>query len=94
MNCVPAGNRSNTALSLFRQAVNECSWSSRVRSDKGGENVDVARVMLGVRGTGLRCHIAGSSVAVEGCLLLCVPLLLLNVLRDGKSWYSRPNKRS
>ena len=55
-------NRVNTVLSLFRQAVNECSWPSRVRSDRGGENVDVARVMLGVRGTGHRCHLAGSSV--------------------------------
>ena len=65
---------------------------------RGVENADVARVMLG---TDCRCHIAGSSVhnqrierLVEGCLSLCVPLLLLNVLRDGKSWYSRPNKRS
>ena len=28
----------------------------------GGENVVVAKAMLGVRGTGRRCHLVGSSV--------------------------------
>lgn len=55
-------NRADTVLSLFRHAVNECGWPSRVRSDRGGENVDVARMMLGVRGTGRRCYLVGSSV--------------------------------
>ncbi len=57
-----SNNRAKTVYCLFREAVKECGWPSRVRSDKGGENVDVARAMLVVRGTGRRSHITGSSV--------------------------------
>lgn len=55
-------NRANTVLNLFLEATNDHGWPSRFRSDKGGENVDVARAMLKVRGTGRESHIAGSSV--------------------------------
>ena len=55
-------NRAETVFRLFLDAVTECGWPSRVRSDKGGENVDVARAMLAVRGTGRNSHITGSSV--------------------------------
>ena len=57
-----SNNRADTVYSLFHVAVAECGWPSRVRSDKGGENVDVARAMLSVRGTGRKSHITGSSV--------------------------------
>ena len=40
----------------------ECGWPSKVRSDKGGENVEVASAMISVRGTGRKSHITGSSV--------------------------------
>ena len=43
-------NRADTVSNLFRAAVNECGWPSRVRSDKGGENVEVAQLMVSVRG--------------------------------------------
>ena len=37
-------NRAETVLHLFNEAVAECGWPSRVRSDKG-ENIDVALVL-------------------------------------------------
>lgn len=52
----------NRAETVFRGAVLECGWPSRVRSDKGGENVEVARAMLSVRGTGRKSHIIGSNI--------------------------------
>lgn len=55
-------NRALTVHKCFMEAVTECGWPSRVRSDKGGENVDVARAMLSHRGTGRKSHITGSSV--------------------------------
>ncbi len=55
-------NRANTMLLLFFGATKDHCWPSRVRSDKGGENVDVARAMLTVRGTGRSSHIAGAIV--------------------------------
>lgn len=55
-------NRASTVYACFNNAVIECGWPSRVRSDRGGENVDVARAMLRFRGTGRHSHITGSSV--------------------------------
>ena len=49
-------------LEQFRKAVRECGWPSRVRSDKGGENVEVAKAMINVRGAGRKSHLTGSSV--------------------------------
>ena len=55
-------NRAETVLEQFRKAVRECGWPSRVRSDKGGENVEVAKAMINVRGNGRKSHLTGSSV--------------------------------
>lgn len=54
-------NKSLTVYKLFKEAT-ERFGVSRVRSDKGGENVVVCHFMISNRGTGRKSHIAGSSV--------------------------------
>ena len=55
-------NRSLTVYRLFKQASQQYGIPSRVRSDKGGENILVYQYMITVRGTDGGSHIAGSSV--------------------------------
>lgn len=55
-------NRAETVLNLFKNAVRNYGIPSRVRSDKGGENRDVATFMVHHRGTNRNSHIAGRSV--------------------------------
>ena len=54
-------NRSETVLEQFISATDECGVPSRVRSDYGGENIQVWRFMEEVRGEGRSSYIAGSS---------------------------------
>ncbi|KAM4537350.1 uncharacterized protein PAE49_021687 [Odontesthes bonariensis] len=44
------------------EGVQRNGWPSRVRADQGVENVDIARCMFTVRGTGRGSFIAGKSV--------------------------------
>ena len=55
-------NRASTVAECFVDAAREFGWPSRVRSDYGKENVDVARLMMLKRGCNRASHITGSSV--------------------------------
>ena len=57
-------NRASTVFSSFRNAVVQYALPSRVRSDRGGENVQVADYILThpARGTGRGSFITGQSV--------------------------------
>ena len=47
---------------LFLEATRAYGWPSHVRSDCGGENIEVAGCMTSTRGHGRRSHLASSSV--------------------------------
>ena len=49
-------NRAYTVFRLFREAMKDYGLPSRVRSDKGGENIVVCTYMIAARGTGRRSH--------------------------------------
>ena len=55
-------NRAKTVLDLFKIAVQQYGLPSRVRMDKGGENMEVARFMLETRGFDRESTLVDSSV--------------------------------
>lgn len=57
-----SNNRAATVTNLFLGATTEFCWPSRVRTDKGGENAEVARLMVEKRGEGRGSIFQGSSV--------------------------------
>ena len=54
-------NRAETVLQLLLEATAKFGWPSRVHSDCGGENTDVARAMIAARELGHWSHVAGAS---------------------------------
>lgn len=55
-------NSSSTVLQAFSKAVAEYGLPSRMRSDHGGENIQVALLMNILRGLQRGSHITGVSV--------------------------------
>ena len=55
-------NRASTVLALFREAISYYNVPSRVRSDRGLENVEVGRFMIQTRGMNRGSIITGNSV--------------------------------
>ncbi|XP_008401337.1 uncharacterized protein LOC103460806 isoform X2 [Poecilia reticulata] len=55
-------NLASTTLAFFQNSVEEFGFPLRVRADQGVENVDVARLMFMIRGTGRSSFISGKSV--------------------------------
>ena len=61
LNC-NTNNRADTVMREFRKATEEFGVPSRVRSDRGGENVEVCYFMVTYRDPDRASYIAGSSV--------------------------------
>ena len=55
-------NRTETVMSSFLKSTRRYGIPSRVRSDYGGENIEVGRFMESTRGRNRGSHIQGSSV--------------------------------
>ena len=54
-------NKAESVLTFFWKATRQYGIPSRVRSDKGGENIMVCHFMVSQRGVGRGSHIAGPS---------------------------------
>uniref|UniRef100_A0A9J8DGH4 Integrase core domain-containing protein n=1 Tax=Cyprinus carpio carpio TaxID=630221 RepID=A0A9J8DGH4_CYPCA len=57
-----SNNLAATSLLFFQESVEKFGFPLRVRADQGVENVDIARLMFTVRGTGRGSFISGKSV--------------------------------
>ena len=55
-------NKADTVSNLFEQALNDFGTPSRIRTDKGGENVRIWERMTELRGENHGSYVAGSSV--------------------------------
>ena len=86
-------NRAETVLELFQHSVETIGLPSRVRADRGGDNVGVASYMLEQRGPGRDSFISGRSVhnqriermwrdVFSGCTVLFYDLFNHNVMEN------------
>lgn len=57
---VSTNNRASTVLNLFREAEQDFGTPSRMRGDRGGENIDVATYMVMKRGPNRGSFLWGS----------------------------------
>lgn len=57
----PSNNKKETVVYLFNNAIDEFGIPSRIRTDKGGENILVWEEMERLRGNNRGSYIAGSS---------------------------------
>jgi hypothetical protein len=66
-------NRAETNCASFLKAVAQYGIPYRTRSDKGGENVLIARFMIEQRGVNRASHICGRSVHNQRCDRCYIP---------------------
>ena len=80
-------NRASTVVDLFRGSVSSFGLPERVRTDHGGENVDIWRCMLATHNHDYSCVLTGSSVHNERIEMLwrdvnrCVASHFANIFR-------------
>lgn len=59
---ISSENRADTHFEAFLEGVKKWGLPLRTRSDKGKENIKIAKCMIENRGTGRSSHICGRSV--------------------------------
>ena len=83
-------NMATAVFYLFLGAVGKFGLPSRVRTDKGGENVDIARYMLNhpLHGPDSQeCTQPADQETLERCFLWLYPHILHFVQLHGRLWY-------
>jgi len=57
-----SNNRASTVLDVFKEAVKQYGVPSRIRLDRGGENIDTATLMILLRGPNRASAMWGASI--------------------------------